>query len=322
MKRELASHFAGQIYQLVEQKNAVGFPYDGGICTLRAFDRFCASTFPNETALTKELCMAWAVRRPTESKNTFRNRIIPIREFARYLNRIGEAAYIIPPDFVKKGPRHMPYIYSEDEIAEFWRVLDGIKPQKGSLVQHLVIPTIFRLIYCCGLRPGEARKLRVEDVDLSRGKIYILESKGHKDRIVMMADDMNEFCRRYDKVVRSVMPTREAFFPNSMGVPCSSGWLSGTFRKMWAKVSFSGDEAARPRIYDFRHTFATHRLYLWMKEGKDLSVQLPYLSAYMGHALLSDTYYYIHLVPEQFEAMSGLDFSHYDRLLPEVKGYE
>lgn len=45
---------------------------------------------------------------------------------------------------------------------------------------------------------------------------------------------------------------------------------------------------------------------------------LPYLSAYMGHAQLSDTYYYIHLVPGQFEIMSGIDLSRYEVLLPEV----
>jgi hypothetical protein len=39
----------------------------------------------------------------------------------------------------------------------------------------------------------------------------------------------------------------------------------------------------------------------------------------MGHAQLSDTFYYIHLVPGQLEAMSGLDFSKYEALLPEVE---
>lgn len=46
---------------------------------------------------------------------------------------------------------------------------------------------------------------------------------------------------------------------------------------------------------------------------------LPYLSAYMGHAQLSDTYYYIHLVPGLFEKMAGFDYSASDYLLPEVE---
>ena len=49
---------------------------------------------------------------------------------------------------------------------------------------------------------------------------------------------------------------------------------------------------------------------------------LPYLSAYMGHAQLSDTYYYIHLVPGLMEEMSGFKFASAEMLLPEVEADE
>ncbi len=55
-----------------------------------------------------------------------------------------------------------------------------------------------------------------------------------------------------------------------------------------------------------------------MREGKDLNAMLPYLSAYMGHTQLSDTYYYVHLVPGLLEEMSGFKFSYAEDLLPEV----
>ena len=53
--------------------------------------------------------------------------------------------------------------------------------------------------------------------------------------------------------------------------------------------------------------------------GKNLNAMLPYLSAYMGHAQLSDTYYYIHLVPGLMEEMSDFAFSSAEVLLPEVE---
>lgn len=84
------------------------------------------------------------------------------------------------------------------------------------------------------------------------------------------------------------------------------------------KAGVTGTGQRSPRLYDFRHTFATHRLYHWMREGKDLNAMLPYLSAYMGHAQLSDTYYYIHLVPGLLEEMSGFAFSSAEAFLPEV----
>lgn len=319
MKPVFISRFAGHIQQFIEQKNALGFPYDESIRILSVFDRFCISEFPDETVLNKEIFMAWAIRKDTEGNNAFRNRLMPVREFARYLNRLGEWAYVLPPDFVKKGARHMPYIYSEEEIIIFWNVLDQIRPRGGFPIRHLVIPMIFRLIYCCGLRPVEARKLRTCDIDVTSGRINIVESKGHKDRIVMMAEDVALLCRQYHEQVSYIMPERELFFPNSHGRIYTKKWMQKTFRIMWAKTGVPSSVENPPRIYDFRHTFATHRLYLWLREGKDVTAMLPYLSTYMGHTQLSDTYYYIHLVPELFTAMSGLDFSKYEGLLPEVE---
>ncbi len=98
--------------------------------------------------------------------------------------------------------------------------------------------------------------------------------------------------------------------------------LDKTFRLVKKKAGIATSGEHSPRLYDFRHTFATHRLYRWMKEGKDITAMLPYLSAYMGHAQLSDTHYYIHLVPGLFEKMAGFDYSISEKLLPEVEDYE
>jgi integrase len=313
------SSFAERLREFVEQKNAIGFPYRESFRLLRNFDRFCLDKFPSETVLTKELCVAWAVRKETESNNAFRNRLMPVREFSRYLNRRGESAFALPTDFAKKCPRRIPHIYSESEIAALWDVLDNLKPLERYPIRHFVFPTLVRLLYCCGLRPSEARKLRAADVDLAKGRLDIVESKGHKNRIVMMANDVAEMCRRYNETVSKIMPARELFFPNSNGKLYSKAGLEKTFRiaRATANVGTSGNHP--PRLYDFRHTFATRRLYRWMREGKDVTAMLPYLSAYMGHEQISDTYYYIHLVPGLFEKMTGFDYSASDRLLPEVE---
>ena len=74
-----------------------------------------------------------------------------------------------------------------------------------------------KLMYCCGLRPAEARKLRVSDVDLEIGRLNIMESKKHRSRIVMMAEDVTQMLSDFSAIVASVMPEREPFFPNSEG---------------------------------------------------------------------------------------------------------
>ncbi len=173
-------------------------------------------------------------------------------------------------------------------------------------------------MYCCGLRPAEARRLRVSDVDFNAGRLNIMESKQHRSRIVMMADDVTQMLSDCSATVASVMPGCDPFFPNSEGGFYGKRGLEKTFRQVLKKAGIVGSGRRSPRLYDFRHTFATHRLYRWMREGKDLNAMLPYLSAYMGHSKLSDTYYYIHLAPGLLEEMSGFALSSAEAFLPEV----
>lgn len=319
MTNQFKSLFSERLYEFVQQKNAIGFPYEESTRLLIDFDHFCIYKFPDKPILSKEICLAWAVRKDTEGNNTFRNRLMPVREFARYLNRCGEEAYVLSQNFAKKGARHIPHIYSEEEITALWHTLDNLQPRKGYPIRHLVIPIMVRLLYYCGLRPCEARKLRINDVDLEKSRLYIMESKGHKSRIVMMANDVTVLCRKYNETVSLIMPGREVFFPNSQGGVYGKGGLDKTFRIARKKACVGLADEHLPRLYDFRHTFATHRLYQWMWEGKDVSAMLPYLSAYMGHAQLSDTYYYTHLIPGMFEKMAGFDYSAMEFLLPEVE---
>lgn len=51
-------------------------------------------------------------------------------------------------------------------------------------------------------------------------------------------------------------------------------------------------EGPKPRVYDFRHTFATECICRWMREGRDIDAMLPFLSAYMGHARYEDTLFH------------------------------
>lgn len=138
----------------------------------------------------------------------------------------------------------------------------------------------------------------------------------------MMADDVVEMLSVYNTAVSAAMPERESFFPNSEGGHYGKQGLEKTFRQTLMKAGIVRTRRRSPCLYDFRHTFATHRLYRWMLEGKNLNAMLPYLSAYMGHAQLSDTYHYIHLVPDLLEEMSGFAFSSAEEFLPEAEADE
>jgi integrase len=168
------------------------------------------------------------------------------------------------------------------------------------------------------LRPAEARRLRFCDVDFSKGRIEIIESKGHKDRFVYIDREVLGLLQAYNHKISEVMPERKWFFPHKADQSCNSAWLARNFSDLCKSAGVKSGGSGF-RIYNLRHTFATHRIYKWLGEGKDVNAMLPYLSAYMGHSQLSDTCYYIHLIPELLAEMSGVKYNSFENLLPEVK---
>lgn len=170
----LKSRFGEQIRAFVGYKNSLGFPYDESIRILGRFDDFCVERFPEKDCLDRELALAWLEKRDTENTAGHRNRIMVIREFAKYLRAVGTEAYMIPISMTSKGPRYVPHIFNEAEIKAFFHGADSFRPHEKAPARHLVIPVFYRLLYCCGLRPAEARLLKKENVDLVRGAVYVL----------------------------------------------------------------------------------------------------------------------------------------------------
>jgi integrase len=65
-----------------------------------------------------------------------------------------------------------------------------------------------------------------------------------------------------------------------------------------------------PRIHDLRHTFICRRVQLWQKQGADIDHAMVALSTYVGHAKVSDTYWYLTGVPELM-AVAGMRFERF-----------
>lgn len=315
---KFSSSFKKDLEGFVAQKRAVGFPYDTAERILGVFDRFCLESYPDECLLGMDMAMHWAEKRPGEHVNTLIRRITPVRQFAKYLLSVGIDAYVIPDGIPAKGIRYVPHVYTKDELKTFFSVLDQLSYSINSPTRHLVAPVIFRLLYCCGLRSSEVIRLKVQNVDLATGTLSILESKGHKDRIVMMSEDVLRLCQIYHQRVSVIWPERTYFFPNHRGERYSNGFLWYTFQKCWTESNVGPISGNSPRVQDFRHSFSVNRLNRWVAEGKDLNAYLPYLSMYLGHAHLSETDYYLHLVPEFFPTLISASEQRFAHLIPEV----
>lgn len=319
MKYPLNSSFSGRIIDFVNYKHSLGHNYDESCRILWKFDLFCCEKFPGKSSFDRDIAMAWLEMRDTEGKAGHRNRVMVLREFAKYLNAIGEPAYLIPISMTTKAPRYVPHIFTESEITAFFYGADHFTSHRAALARQLVIPVFYRLLYCCGLRPSEARLVRKENDDLVRGVLFIKESKGHKDRAVTVADDMLQLLRKYTQKVTSIYPDCPFFFPRYDGMGAySKQWTKETFWRCFQVGGITQFDGPKPRVYDFRHTFATECICRWVREGKDVDAMLPFLSAYMGHARFEDIAYYIHMVPDLYQRTGNINISDYEALLPEV----
>ena len=134
---------------------------------------------------------------------------------------MGNGAYILPTKVVAGRPKCIPYILTDDELSRLFYAADHIGHNTNRSVK-LMFPTLLRLQYTCGLRPTEVRLIKRKNIYFTTGEILIEKTKGHrghKERIVVMSDDMARQCRKYDEI-RSVMGTQsEYFFVRSDGNP-------------------------------------------------------------------------------------------------------
>lgn len=206
------SYFSDLIDQFVEHKRALGYPYHSSARLLKQFDRMLCQYFPTADKLTKEICEHWIRHKPGEHPNSLMRRITPVRQFAKYLNGIGIPAYIIPSNIPGRQVKYEAHIYTEQELRAFFQAIDRCPKSPFSPVRHFVIPVLFRMLFCCGLRSSEARTLLCEDVDLSDGQITIRESKGWKSRIVYVSSDLLAVLKKYDCAMDKLMPNRVPFF--------------------------------------------------------------------------------------------------------------
>lgn len=320
IKISFGSAFREKEENFINFKQNFGHNYESQTYHLLDFDRFCQDEFPEAEYLTEEVAMKWAVIKPTENSNGYLSRISVVRQFGKYLCMLGEDAFILPDGLRGGDMPLMPYIFTQESLKAFFEFTDSMERYYQSPVRHLVAPVMFRYMYCCGLRPIEARRLKRCDVNVDSGRIFISESKHNKERIVYAPVDLMELTIDYLRRITSVFPDSEAMFVDRKGKSFSQSSHQYLFEVCRDGSGIKAAGTRQPNLYSFRHPFATHRIYKWYKDGKSIDTCLPGLSAYMGHSKYSHTLYYLHFLPELFSDMAGYNFERFSNLIPEVHG--
>lgn len=296
--------FVGEFRELleafVEQKRNLGYKYDTTRERLLRFSIFSLSYSLENKVLSKQLVSDWTSKRKNESAKNWAHRSSDMHQFALYLQNLGYDVFIPPKNHKIRRDEYIPYIFTHEEIERFLRVVDSIAPHPLSN-KHQSYPLLFRLLYCCGLRISEALHLKISDVDFDIGVLFIRESKFNKDRIIPVTAPLAKMLIRYQALFNKNNTPEDYYFRNKNGTPLTRDRVYDVYRKLLWKGGIShGGKGKGPRLHDLRHVFCVHTLAKQVKDGVDLYVALPILSAYVGHSSVRGTQRYVRLTAEAY----------------------
>lgn len=292
--------------RFLQEKNACGYQYHEPTRILRRLDDFLFQEGLRSCELPRSIAQRWLAKRTHENPRTHQQRIMVVRQFSRFLCRIGYSAYV--PDSTL-APREQssfaPRILTHEEIRKLLQAVDALEPTARSPLRHLIMPEVFRLLYGCGFRLGEVLNLRVSDADLNQGIVTVHQGKFRKDRLVPLALSLVNRLRKYAARFEN-RPLDAIFFSAPDGGPFCLRTVYGLFRKLLLQCGIPhAGRGKGPRIHDLRHTFAVHTLLRWYRNGEDLDAKLPLLSTYLGHQKLLGTQRYLHLTAELFPEITA-----------------
>jgi integrase len=253
--------------------------------------------------LTLDLAVRWATASPQRSPLTAPRRLEILRGLARFWQQLEPGTEVPPRWLLGRGHRRLtPHIYTEGEVRALLIATKTLHPPGG--LRGLCCRAIFGLIAATGLRLSEATGLTRDDVDLEQGVVLIRRAKFGKSRWVPLHPTTTRVLQRYAQI-RDRDPRAacsKAFFVGDAGRPAQPRNVEYAFAQIRQQLQWTarGGHPA-PRIHDLRHTFVCRTLQRWYADGLDIDRHILALSTYVGHAKITDTYWYVTAVPELME---------------------
>lgn len=249
--------------------------------------------------ITVELAVAWAKSSKKDSQLFHARRIETLRGLTKFCALFEQETEIPSPKLLGRAHRRIsPYIYTPQEILELIDAAGQIEPQGGlrpETMRHLI-----GLLSATGLRISEALYLNRTDVDLDHGYLLIRETKFNKSRYVPLHPTAVQAMYEYTDIRERKMPfatNATAFFLNGKGAPFQYRQALYAFQSIRRRLGWEKKGKRPPRLHDLRHTFACRRLLAWYEQGIDINRAILYLSVYLGHYKVTDTYWYLTGIP-------------------------
>lgn len=225
-----------------------------------------------------ELYSEEVLARNNSSISTHRQFIGALKKFQE---RFSEIAFVISNDLRPKQSIYLPTVLSQQEIIALL--------QRTTNIKHRVA---LAMIYSCGLRISELLNLELSAIDFNRRQVKICQSKGRKDRYVVLAESIIPLMNNY---LMSISPVKY-FIEGKPGFRYSAESVRKFLRRSCQKAGIK--KRVTPHI--LRHSYATHL----MESG----IGERYIQELLGHKSIRTTMIYTHVTKKSLaQVRSPLD---------------
>ena len=218
-KKEFTGIFKEEFENFLRYKNALGYykKIEGNLLyDYLALNRFLDSYKLEEIALTEEMTFAYVKTAEHLSQSTRHHRECNIRQFAKFLKSQGYENIYIQYDCTVKMPRdYIPYVFSNAEMKRIFSVIDSRESAYDRYDSRLFYQTLIRLLYCTGLRLGEALELKISDIDFTDNIIIVNSGKGNVSRLVPFKASLSKWLINYNR--KKSKPGDTYFFESPSG---------------------------------------------------------------------------------------------------------
>lgn len=280
------------VARYIDLHQAMGFKFRTQSLLLRHFVRFAEQRKDRHICTSRVL--DWAAQAPSPQQR--RNRLATIRRFALAMHAEDARHNVPPADAFGRGwfKRRKPFIYSTEQVAMLVRAATQLKPINS--IRPATYSTLFALLAATGLRISEALSLEVEDI--TDDGLLVRATKFKKDRLVPVHRSTRQALERYLQS-RARVPTAAAtLFISARGTALCYSTVVTTFLSLMRLVGLREKSGkGGPRIHDLRHTFAVRSFERCAGGAEAVTRHATALSTYLGHAHVSDTYWYLQATP-------------------------
>jgi integrase len=300
---------------LVAARRAGGFRYQGQARVLGQFVEHCRREGYADGSIIQEAVEGFLYGRHLKASTIRREEII-LRDLAEHARQFGWPAWApatLTP--VKNGHRPPPYVFSDEEIRRLFHAIDTQPLSEGSN-RALVDPVLFRVLYATGIRISEALNLTLRDVEPARATLDVRDTKNREHRQVPVTRRLADTLQTYIAAAHpDPDPAHHLFHTGNPCRPADQSTIYNRLRRYLADADIPHFPGG-PHIHSLRHGFAVQNLRRWAAEGSDLAVMLPYLSAYMGHADLRGTQYYLQLTADAYPQIAAMVQARFGYVIP------